>query len=327
MKLSEEQKTQLRQKWLYGPTAFSGAAAFAKSIEMPNITKSAIIQYIKKMYPYAALSEKHSGRSAKRPILHNAKLGGLVIGDTMHYRKSYILAFVDMYSKKVALFPIGSLNGHTVVEKLRSLPTRFGGPITSLYTGKSIFVILYLHYANFIDRGSEFLNGTVRDYTESMGINHYTTNTYSSNKTSAAERLIRTVRLHLGRRLAAKTVTNFPNAIRSIEASINNTVSSVTDLKPVETTNADSVAILTRQRDKRIRKKTRTTEKFKKGDIVRLSVTYKSAFKKSNDPSFSKELYRIESVKSTTPVSYTLVDVETGIKVVGSVTHHQIIHG
>ena len=135
MKLSEEQKTQLRQMWLYGPTAFSGAAAFAKSIEMPNITQSAVTDYIKKTYPYAALSEKHAGRSAKRPILHNAKLGALVIADTMHYRKSYILAFVDMFSKRVALFPVGSLNGHTVVNKLRELPTRFGGVITSLYTG------------------------------------------------------------------------------------------------------------------------------------------------------------------------------------------------
>ena len=127
----------------------------------------------------------------------------------------------------------------------------------------------------------------------------------------------------MGRRLAAKSVTNLPIAIREIEQSLNSTVNSVTNLVPKDTTDKDAPAILVKNRNRRLKKKIKE-RKFKVGDLVRISESG-GVFKKTSEAAFSKTIYKIESIKETTPKSYILTNFETGAKLRGSVTHHQIV--
>ena len=165
----------------------------------------------------------------------------------------------------------------------------------------------------------------MRAYTEAERINHYTTQPQHRNKTSIAERCIRTIRIQLGRRLTNKAVSNFPNTIRAIEHSLNNTVNTVTGLKPNETTNNDAAAILSKERLKRLKIKPEEV-RFAEGQLVRLRVVGGSAFRKSNEPGFSKEVFKILSVKKTEPIaSYKVANLETGIAVTGTISERDLV--
>ena len=95
----------------------------------------------------------------------------------------YLLVFIDAFSKYAIVKPLRYIKAKNMVraleEALKEAP----------FETKAIFT----------DRGTEFRNKEMTDFLKEKGIRQIFPNAYSPNKTSIAERFIRTLRLTSGK--------------------------------------------------------------------------------------------------------------------------------
>ena len=136
--------------------------------------------------------------------------------------------------------------------------------------------------------------------------------TYSDKKASQEERVQRTIRQRLGRVFTLNNNNKWIDIIDDVINSYYNSFHRSIKMKPVNV-KMEHVQILRRRLNYN---GTVKPAKFKVGDRVRI-IKKKKRFEKEYKASWTDEIFIINKLNSTNPITYTLID-DNGEDIIGS---------
>ena len=200
----------------------------------------------------------------------------------------YILMIIDVFSKYGWAVPLKSKTGLEVTKSFQNL-WRKQAPPQQLWT----------------DKGKEFYNGLMTDLLEKNSVQLYSTE--NEEKSSVVERWNRTIRRMMWKYFTANNTTTYINVLQEIIDKYNRTYHRSIRCKPTlvrEPSNYQYVfEALCGE------KQSSTLPKYNEGDRVRI-VKKKKTFEKGFTPNWTEELFTINKVKDTKPVTYTIDDTK-----------------
>lgn len=199
----------------------------------------------------------------------------------------YILTVVDIFSKYAWTIALKTKTGKEVTDAMKSI--LIGGNVP-----KNIHS----------DQGTEFYNSQFQKLMQEYHINHYST--FSVKKAAMCERLIRTLKQKLWKKMHFRGSYNWIDLIDGVVQDYNNTKHHTIKMKPKDVRKKHEKPLL-----KTVYKYKNKMKplKFQTGQFVRISK-YKSAFDKSYTPNWSAEVFKIRKVQRTQPVTYLLKDYQ-----------------
>lgn len=198
----------------------------------------------------------------------------------------YMLTVIDVFSKYAWSIPLKDKRGDTVTAAFRSIPKR---------KPKHLWV----------DKGKEFYNKNMDAWLKENNIIRYST--YGENKSAVIERFNRTLKEKMWRRFTAENTRNWINMIDNLIDNYNNTKHSTIKMTPVEASNPEnSPYIITGRKYVDVKPK----KMFKVGDRVRIS-RIKGVFEKGYLPNWTEELFVVDKIQYTKPITYKLKDLQS----------------
>lgn len=216
----------------------------------------------------------------------------------------YILVVINCFSKYVWCEPLKNKTAEEVERAMNRVLSE-NQPPKNLQT----------------DMGKEFYNAKFKKLMEKFKINHYST--YSVKKASIVERVIRTLKEKIWRNFSLRGEYKWIDALPRLVDEYNNTVHRTIKMKPSEVDATNEGRIFNRvYDDRRFETKNKSRPKLKVGDYVRISKQ-KSVFDKGYLPNWSTELFVVERVRSTDPVTYMLTDIN-GTPIEGGFYEHEL---
>ena len=203
-----------------------------------------------------------------------------------HYK--YLLAVIDVFSKYGWLIPLKNKTGATVSEAFKTL----------FEERKPQYI--------WSDKGSEFYNKQVKELLKDNNIKLYSTE--NEEKSSVVERWIGTMKQHMFKYFTANDTTKYYDVLDELVNNYNNTVHSSIKMTPVEASKLENESTvynnLYPEEEEKIKK-----PKFKVGDRVRITKK-KGQFEKGYTTRWRTEIFVIEKVLNTDPVTYEIKDLE-----------------
>jgi L-rhamnose mutarotase len=156
------------------------------------------------------------------------------------------------------------------------------------------------------DQGKEFYNSSVKKLLNKHKINHYSV--YSQNKAALVERFNRTLRERINKIFTCQGNKIWIDVLPKVINAYNNSVHRSINMKPIDVTDDVAMDLWMKQNSGvDISKKNR----YKIGDVVRISKNAASPFNKNFDQNWSDEVFKIIAItRKTKPVMYTLEDFE-----------------
>lgn len=211
----------------------------------------------------------------------------------LNKKYKYILIVIDTFSKFCWAFPLLSKSGKHVTEQMSKLLKSSNVP---------------RHVMS--DFGKEFYNSSFKQLMKRYKINHYSS--FSSTKAAIAERLIRTLKNKLFKRLHFRGSYKWIDILDEIVATYNSTKHSTIRMKPCDVRKRHEQMLLNSVYNYSMHIK--NDSKFKVDDFVRISK-YKHVFEKGYMPNWTTEIFKISKVQRTQPITYLLTDIDgTDIK-------------
>ena len=215
----------------------------------------------------------------------------------------YILMVIDIFSKYGWAFPLKTKKGDEVAKTFSKLWQNEVPP-------KRLWV----------DKGSEFFNKAMKLVNKKKNIKMYTTE--NEEKSSVVERWNRTIKRIMYKYFTANNTNVYIDKLQDIVDKYNHTYHHSIKCTPAsarESSNHQHVYhALNGNEDERYIAKVKALEnaKFKVGDRVRI-VRKKKTFEKGFTPNWSEEIFTIDKVKDTNPVTYSIIDFD-GEEIKGS---------
>ena len=210
-----------------------------------------------------------------------------------HYK--YLLAVIDVFSKYGWLIPLKNKTGVTVSEAFKTL----------FKERKPMFI--------WADKGSEFYNRQVKKLLEDNNIKLYSTE--NEEKSSVVERWIGTMKQHMFKYFTANDTTKYYDVLDALVKNYNNTVHSSIKMTPVFASKKENEVTVYKNLYPEKSEKPKKP-KFKVGDRVRISKK-KGKFEKGYTTRWTREIFVIEKVLNTNPVTYKIKDLK-GEEIKGS---------
>ena len=152
------------------------------------------------------------------------------------------------------------------------------------------------------DRGTEFYNSHVQSVFNKFRIHHYST--FSEYKAAVVERFNLTIKRRIFKYLTYKRTNRWVDVLNDLTRSYNNTFHRTIGMAPVQVNSENEKAIAERMYPP----KPKLTWKFKKGDRVRIT-RQKSIFEKGYSPNWTEEIFIVDQLFPTFPVTYGLIDL------------------
>lgn len=200
----------------------------------------------------------------------------------------YLLTVIDVYSKFAFAEPVRAKTGALVTKAFRAIVQRSKRQPRLLQT----------------DQGKEFYNSVFSSYLKTLGVRHYST--YSNVKASVVERFNRTLKTRMWREFTARGsyrwIELLPQLVASYNTTHHRTIGTMPSLVDKNTPRLDAIHRVVKTADPR------RHPRFRKDDFVRISK-HKTVFAKGYTPNWSTEIFQIDSVKLTNPVTYLLRDL------------------
>ena len=183
---------------------------------------------------------------------------------------------------------------------------------TATQVVKSLSLLLMTERPNLLqaDQGTEFFNKNFSKMLEAFGPKLY--HTYSDKKASQVERVQRTIRQRLGRVFTLNNNNKWIDIIDDVINSYNNSFHRSIKMKPVDV----KMEHVQKLRLPLSYYGTVKPAKFKVGDRVRI-IKKKKPFEKEYKASWTDEIFIINKLNSTNPITYTLID-DNGEDIIGS---------
>ena len=165
------------------------------------------------------------------------------------------------------------------------------------------------------DKGSEFISKHFKDFLKTHSITLY--HTQNEEKSSIVERWNKTMKNKMWKMFSANNNTVYWNKLDKLVDDYNNTVHSSIKMSPTETSKKENEKkVFANLYEDEIYLKLKKL-KFSLGDKVRISKYKRRVFDKGYTPNWTEELFVVDKVNLTKPVTYHVVDL-LGEKVEGS---------
>ena len=200
----------------------------------------------------------------------------------------YILVVIDVLSKVVFARPVKKKDSASVSMAMKNIIKQAKVSPKNLQT----------------DEGREFFNRTFRNLMDKYHINHY--HTYSKHKAAVAERMVRTLKTRLYRFFTENNSLNWTKHLQDVVNDYNNTKHRTIKMAPSKVTRNNAGRV--KKIIEKGRKKRKVIQRFRVGDLVRISQ-YKKVFDKAYKQNWSEELFKITRVMPTSPRVYHLSDL------------------
>lgn len=199
----------------------------------------------------------------------------------------YLLTVIDIFSKFAWATPIKSKNSEDVTAALESI-LKQGRVPKNLHT----------------DNGKEFYNSRFQALLEKYSIHLYSS--FSSLKASICERFNRTLKRKMWMKFSFHGNYKWIKMLPDLMKEYNNTKHRTIRMKPVDVTKGNNISIL-KSLYAELNINNARQSKFKLKDNVRISK-YKYIFDKSYIPNWTNEIFTIEKINKTSPITYKLKD-------------------
>ena len=201
----------------------------------------------------------------------------------------YLLMVIDVFSKYGWIRTLKNKRGDTVAEAFKSIFEEGRKP-------KKLWV----------DKGKEFWNKDVKAVMDEEGVERYSTE--NEEKSAVVERWNRTIKERMWKMFSARNDTTYVDKLGDILVSYNRTKHSSIGMTPAQASRKNNERkVYAKLYEKELWKK-RKGPKFKVGDKVRITVKKKS-FEKGFTPKWTEEVFVVDKVIFTKPVTYKLKDL------------------
>ena len=197
---------------------------------------------------------------------------------------TFLLLVIDTFSKYGYLIPLKNKKGETVANALKDI-------FKKRKPGKL-----------WTDKGKEFYNKDVKDLVELYS-------TENEEKSSIAERWVRTIKEKMWKYFTDNNTYNYINALPDLVEDYNNTVHSSTKLTPIDASKKKNELTVWRNLYPDRYKKYNITPKFSVGDEVRITKK-KKVFEKGYTTRWTEEIFTIKEIRDTNPITYKLTDLK-----------------
>ena len=163
------------------------------------------------------------------------------------------------------------------------------------------------------DKGKEFWNSKVKNFLKENGVKLYSTE--NEEKISVLERWNRTMKEKMWKMFTERNSWVFVDKLDDLVKKYNRTKHGPISMTPISASRKQNEKVFAKLFGKDILKK-RKKPKFKVGDRVRIGKK-KKTFEKGFTPNWSEEIFVVDQVIHTNPVTFKLVDL-MGEEVTGS---------
>ena len=273
------------------PSSLGGQANLQHNA--PDVPSSKIKEWLLSQDAYT-LHKKVNRKFKRRPtivsganIQYQADLIDMSKFSKHNTNYKYILTVIDVFSKFGWCKPLKTKHGSEISLALQGVLTL--NPCKDLQT----------------DKGKEFYNKSVRKLLERLAINHFSTEN-DDIKASIVERFNRTIQSKIYRWFSYKNTNNWINILQKITDGYNATKHSVTKVAPndVKKFNQEDIWLNIHLQEGI---PTHKRSELQVDDPVRIS-RYKHIFEKGYDKNWSTEVFLIDKIEHTRPITYRLRD-------------------
>jgi transposase InsO family protein len=280
------------------PGAFSGEAAFVRSLKNKKINKDDVKKFLESFEPYTIykpICKKFMRRRVVVPQIDHTWQADLV--DVSKYADEndgykFLLTCIDVFSKYAWAVPLKNKSGKTVTEAFNSI-----------YGERKCEKLQ-------VDKGSEFYNKEFLSFCKNNKIAIYSTQ--SELKACVVERFNRTLREKMHRYFSYADNNKYIDIIQDLLKSYNNSYHRSIKCTPISI-NSKSDQNKIYQNLYKYRKedgnKSEIRLLFKKGDKIRVSKS-KRTFEKGYTPNYTIEIFTIDKVLPTVPPTYVIKDLQ-----------------
>ena len=201
----------------------------------------------------------------------------------------YLLMVLDVFSKYGWIVPLKDKKGETVAKALKTI-FKEGRKPQYLWT----------------DKGKEYYNKHVKELLDKNKITLYSTE--NEEKSSVCERWNRTIKTKMWKQFTVQGNTQYLDMLPKLVKQYNNTRHSSIKMTPTEASKRKNqgVVYFNLYGDMKTSKQ---KPKFKIGDKVRISKYKRNVFDKGYTPNWSEEIFTVDEIQSTVPVTYRLKDL------------------
>ncbi|PFX14318.1 putative uncharacterized transposon-derived protein F54H12.3 [Stylophora pistillata] len=222
----------------------------------------------------------------------------------------YLLMVLDIFSKYGWIVPLKNKKGESVAEGFERIFTEGRVP-------KRLWV----------DKGTEYYNSHVKDLMKANDVEMYSTE--NEEKSSVCERWNRTIKTKMWKQFTIQNNTVYTEGLLpKILKEYNNTKHRSIGMTPVEASkkkNENAVYLkLYGEHLKGVGTHRREKPKFAVGDHVRISKFKRKLFDKGYTPNWSEEIFVVDEVHYTKPITYKLKDL-LGEEIKGSFYEQEIL--
>ena len=202
----------------------------------------------------------------------------------------YLLTVIYVFSKFAWAIPLKDKKGS-------SITTAFAD-IVKKYKRKPKYL--------WVDKGSEFYNKTFKEWLLQNDIELYST--FNEGKAVVIERLNRTLKSRMYKQFTIQNNTIWYNIVDKLVNDYNNTKHSSIKMTPVEASKKknEGTVYFNLYGDM---EQSSSKPKFKIGDKVRISKYKRKVFDKGYTPNWTEEVFTVDKIQSTVPVTYKLKDL------------------
>ena len=197
----------------------------------------------------------------------------------------YMLNVIDVFSKYAWSIPLKDKKGITVLDAFKRIVKQSGRAPEHLW----------------VDEGKEFYNKDMTGWLKENNIIRYST--HGEHKSAVVERFNRTLKEIMWKRFTAENTRNWIDLIDKLLIEYNNRIHSTIGMTPVQASIEKNRIEATQNTLNKTRNIPKSKATFKVGDKVRIS-RIKGAFEKGYLPNWSEELFIIDQVLKTLPVTY-----------------------
>ena len=280
------------------PGSFTGLNTFTRALREKNIkaTKSEIKKFLDNKESYSLHRPKRLNYPRKRVIVNGIDdTWQIDLVDVTPLQKEndgnkFILTAIDVFSKKGWASELKNkekLNVKNAFEK---------------------FLVSRKPKKIQCDKGSEFYNSVFQKLLKDNNIRMYSTD--SDLKASVVERFNRTLKEKMWRYFTFSGTKKWINVLPQLIKSYNNTYHRSIKRKPnqVNKKDQDEIFMTLYNYSKSDGNHSNIKINFKVDDFVRLSKI-KKTFEKGYTPNWTREIFKIDKIKATVPVSYKIKDL------------------
>jgi len=289
------------------PGAYAGFEGFYRALKKRkiNVTKAKIQKFLQNQETYTLHKRKINNFPRKKVRVNGLNdtwqldLVDMSKMSDQNNGYTFLLTAIDVLGKKAKAEKLKNKNQHSVTKAFEKM-------LNGVKPRKIQ-----------VDNGKEFYNSVFEKLLKENNIKMYSTD--SDLKASVVERFNRTLKEKMWRYFTENQTNKWIDIIDDLVDSYNNTYHSSIKIEPINVNSENENKVYENlygfkknEGDSSFLPKF----KFSIGDFVRLSKI-KKTFEKGYTRNFTREIFKVEKIKATNPVSYVLVDLK-GENLIGS---------